>query len=204
MLLLLAHALALDAIEEGPWQIFECLESQAGLCTAGATIGEGYATNPGTGASWYEYAERAAAWSWAKQKIWWVTISGSATLSCPTCQKVQTSTTGTFRPKPPYVSAPGNASTLNEWHPPGRYEITSTSTSGTVKKAWYYVTAPNSDGVLTERVCAENGFKWPAKAAGSAPAWTWKIKWESDTALAACPSSGRKNQTDFSVDLSPS
>lgn len=203
MLFAVSLALALDAIEEGPWQIFECVEGPTGLCTAGPLLGEGFATDPAGTNTWHEYAERSGNWGWANQKTWWVTVPASGTLSCPTCQDVSMSTPDAFRPKPSYTTPPGNAVALNEWHAPGRYEITAVSSSGTSKKAWYYVTAPDANGVLTERICAETGFKWPAKAAGSNPSVTWKIKWESDASLAACPTSGRKTRTDFTVDLSP-
>jgi len=202
MWLLAAQALAFNSPEEGPWQIFVCVDA-AGLCQAGTLLGEAWATDPGTSSSWTEYGERTSSWSFVTAtQAWYVTVPTSQTLTCPSnginCQKVGVSTTSAHRPKAAFPTAPaqGTQSYL-EWHPNGKYEVTAYLSGGTTKVGYYYVSG--TDDTRSERFCTPSGFKWPARAGGIV---TWRVKWvDASAPPASCP--GGWTLRDFTVDLTP-
>ena len=208
-------AWALNSIEEGPWQIFECVESN-GVCMAGTFLGEGWATDPGTGAAWTEFDERTANWSFvAAGSAWYVTVpSKEATLAlaltCPTngvnCQKVGTSTPDTFRPKPTYAPTPDSGTqSYVEWHPAGKYAVTAfiNSGTGTTKTAYYYVSGDPTSTTRAELICSPSGFRWPGRSdAAGDPVVSWRVKLVDGSAPpSSCPLFWKK--TEFTVNLNP-
>lgn len=204
MFLLFSTAMAFNSPEEGPWQIFACIDVN-GLCQAGALLGEAWASNPGGAAAWQEYGERTASWSFVTaSQAWFVQVPAVAgTLTCPNaginCQKVGVTTTSSFRPAPVYApDVPSGTASYLEWHPNGKYEVTAYFSTGGTKVGYYYVSG--SEETRSERLCTPTGFKWPSKA-GGAVVVTWRIKWVDASAPAACP--GGWKTTEFTVDLTP-
>jgi hypothetical protein len=196
-----------NCIEEGPWQIFECVDA-SGACQAGHLLGEAWATDAGVGSSWTEYGERAADWSFVSATTsWYVTVpspTGSLTCGSPNCQKVGVATAGTFRPQATYTQAPSSGTqSYLEWQPVGKYEVTAfiNTGSGVTRTAWYYVADGGNDTRL-ERICASSGFKWPDHGDATNPMVTWRIKQVSaGTAMEACPAFWKK--WEFTIDLTP-
>ena len=204
--MIVSAALAFNSPEEGPWQVFVCVDA-GGLCQAGTFLGEAWATNPGGVAAWREYGERTSSWSFVTStQPWYVLVPAAAgSLTCPTqgvnCQKVGVTTTSAFRPKPTYATDPGSGTaSYLQWHPNGKYEVTAYISSGN-KVGHYYV---SGDGeTRSERFCTPSGFRWPGRSDGGGdPVVTWRIKWvDSSTPPANCPSGW--TTTDFVVDLTP-
>lgn len=207
MVLLLSSAFAMNSIEEGPWQVFACIDA-GGACQAGTFLGEAWATNPNGASAWAEYGERTASWSFVtSSQPWFVSVPATAgTLTCPngtvSCHKVAVTTTSTFRPKPAYGDPSGGFAAYPEWHPNGKYEVTAyVSTTGARVVGTYYVSGQGE--TRSERLCTPNGFLWPGRSdAAGDPVVTWRIKYlDASAPPANCP--GGWKTWDFTVDLTP-
>lgn len=206
-------------MDDGPWRVKIGTDE----------IGRVFSTQPTgspTTLTWEEHFERRdTKWFWVQSgKTWTVTVdqyydgtlNKAPDLRCGVttggvtyleCQKTILTRQGSSGMSPgEHFAGNSGSSQILAYHADGHIDIEAKWTTMGVnytKQAEYYVkTDPNSNGdntLRSELVCAESGFRWPARSKPLSGAVTWTMTWDNGTVQSTCPAG--YNAHSYLVDL---